>query len=54
MSQAWRDYASVQTRMHNICKEVLAPRYADCTLAESTHVNPLHVVIVVNPADLRR
>lgn len=40
MGQAWRDYASVQIRMHNICKEVLAPRYADCTLAELTHVNP--------------
>ena len=34
-SQAWKNYASVQTRMHNICKEVLAPRYADCTLAKS-------------------
>jgi len=30
IDEAWKNYASVQTRMHNICKEVLAPRYADC------------------------
>ncbi|CAK9097140.1 unnamed protein product [Durusdinium trenchii] len=30
IDQAWKDYATVQKKMHDICKEVLTVRHADC------------------------
>eukprot|EP00913_Durusdinium_trenchii_P018321 g17211.t1 len=38
IDQAWKDYATVQKKMHDICKEVLTVRHADC-LSEREHVS---------------
>ena len=32
-SQAWRDYPSVQKKMHDVCKAVLLQRHAECSFS---------------------
>ena len=34
--QAWRDYPSVQKKMHDVCKAVLLQRHAECLLSKSS------------------
>ena len=37
--QAWRDYPSVQKKMHDVCKDVLVKRHAECFLPAVHHVD---------------